>query len=72
MIKINALVEEMNYRIAENRAAFREELAKLKLDMAVANAYQTPMAISRNTQRNFSIPTLPKNMHKILAKNHDS
>ena len=38
MIKINALVEEMNYRIAENRAAFREELAKLKLDMAEANA----------------------------------
>jgi len=31
MIKINALIEEMNFKIAENKIAFREELARLKL-----------------------------------------
>jgi hypothetical protein len=31
MMKINAMIEEMNYRIAENKAAFREDLARLKL-----------------------------------------
>lgn len=29
-MKINALIEEMNFKIAENKLAFREELARLK------------------------------------------
>jgi hypothetical protein len=34
MTKVNAIIEEMHYKMAENKAAFREELAKLRLNLA--------------------------------------
>ena len=70
MIKINAIIEEMNYRIAENKAAFREELAKLKVDQAVNLQYSPPQPISIVNRREYSIPTLPKN--KQPSKHYDS
>ena len=70
MIKINAIIEEMHYRIAENNATFREELAKLKVDQAANLQYSPPMPISIANRREFSIPTIPKN--KSISKHYDS
>lgn len=63
MMKVNALIEEMNYKIAENKMAFREELARLKLDL-VAPPQRT------TSKHNLSIPTLPKRLK--INSNHDS
>lgn len=59
MIKINALIDEMNYKIAENKITFREELARLKVELVDP----TPRARAA-TRTNQSIPVLPKH-HKI-------
>ena len=60
MIKINSIIEEMNFKIAENKAAFREELARLKIEMV-----EQPRSNKKITRRELSIPALPKN-NKIV------
>jgi hypothetical protein len=42
--KINALIEEMNYKIATNRALFQEELAKLKIPKTQTSSAKTTIA----------------------------
>lgn len=58
MMKINALIDEMNFKIAENKIAFREEIARLKVDLV---GPPPPRAPARTNQ---SIPVLPRS-HKI-------
>jgi|JI9StandDraft_1071089.scaffolds.fasta_scaffold404144_1 hypothetical protein len=61
MMKINALIEEMNYKIAENKMNFREELARLKLEMVDPTSnFSTVSARRTVNQKNLSIPLLPK------------
>jgi hypothetical protein len=69
MIKINAMIEEMNYRIAENRAVFREELLRLKSDfIEEPNSVETIK--KKIKKRDLSIPVFPRK--NIVVKNHDS
>jgi hypothetical protein len=61
MMKINALIEEMNYKIAENKMNFREELARLKLEMVDPTSNFSTVSTRRTVnQKNLSIPLLPK------------
>ena len=71
MMKINALMEEMNYKIAENKMAFREELARLKIEMMEPTS-NLPSAriIPISNKRNLSIPILPKSSK--IERQHDS
>ena len=65
MMKINAMIEEMNYRIAENKAAFREELARLKFQMIEPAPELSQISHKKGTtKRDLSIPILP-NKKKI-------
>lgn len=56
MMKINALIEEMNYKITENKMNFREELVRLKVDL-VDPSSSKGRAVTRANQ---SIPMLPR------------
>ena len=70
MMKINTMIEEMNYRIAENKAAFREELARLKLQMIEPSEISQVSNKKVTNKRDLSIPILPKN--KKIEKKYDS